>query len=195
MPQPVHIDSYVDHFGATATTWLKQLKSLPFRTTTAPSFTSSIPEDYTIECDELQIVYEDAAATDNCSGGASVVPWKRKPWQVTVHSTTSSFATSLRDRQLGQPQRKRCRPSLFKTRPAPILTIPADYTVECDDSMPMADASATDNCGQVNIEEVQEVIQGDCAGTHTITRAFTATDECGNSTSATQTITARHDSS
>ena len=72
---------------------------------------------------------------------------------------------------------------------APELTIPADYTVECSDAMPMDDATATDNCGEVTIDVVSETTAGSCAGEYTITRTFTATDDCGNSSSATQTIT------
>ena len=72
---------------------------------------------------------------------------------------------------------------------APELTIPADYTAECSDDLVMDAASASDNCGEVTIEEVSETIAGDCAGNYTITRTFTATDDAGNSTSATQTIT------
>ena len=39
---------------------------------------------------------------------------------------------------------------------APVLTIPADYTAECSDEHPMDDASATDNCGEVVIDVVEE---------------------------------------
>ena len=53
----------------------------------------------------------------------------------------------------------------------------------------MDDASATDNCGEVTIDVVETTTDGACAGDYTITRAFTATDDCGNATSATQTIT------
>ena len=50
-------------------------------------------------------------------------------------------------------------------------------------------ASASDNCGEVTIEEVSETIAGDCAGNYAITGTFTATDDARNSMSATQTIT------
>ena len=53
----------------------------------------------------------------------------------------------------------------------------------------MDDASASDNCSDVSIEVSSETIAGDAAGNYTIVRTFTATDDCGNSTSATQTIT------
>ena len=36
---------------------------------------------------------------------------------------------------------------------------------------------------------VEEEETGACAGDYVITRTFTATDDCGNATSATQTIT------
>ena len=36
---------------------------------------------------------------------------------------------------------------------APEFTfVPADYTVECSDEMPMDDATASDNCGEVTIQ-------------------------------------------
>ena len=71
---------------------------------------------------------------------------------------------------------------------APVLTIPADYTAECSNEHPMEAATATDNCGEIVIDLVEETTQGSCTGEYTITRTFTATDDCGNSTSATQTI-------
>ena len=50
------------------------------------------------------------------------------------------------------------------------------------------DATAIDNCGEVTIDVTATEEAGTCAGTKTITRTFTATDDAGNSTSATQTI-------
>ena len=50
-------------------------------------------------------------------------------------------------------------------------------------------AEASDNCSDVTITEEVEITPGACAGDYTITRTFTATDDCGNATTATQTIT------
>ena len=53
----------------------------------------------------------------------------------------------------------------------------------------MDDAVAADNCGEVTIEVSSETTAGDAAGNYTIVRTFTATDDAGNSASASQTIT------
>ena len=55
--------------------------------------------------------------------------------------------------------------------------------------MILDDATASDNCSDVSITVESETIAGDAAGNYTIVRTFTATDDCGNSTSASQTIT------
>ena len=53
----------------------------------------------------------------------------------------------------------------------------------------MDDATATDNCGAVSIDVSSETTLATLRCNYTITRTFTATDDCGNSSSATQTIT------
>ena len=73
---------------------------------------------------------------------------------------------------------------------APEFTfVPADYTVECSDEMPMDDA-ASDNCGEVTIEVSSETTADmTLRATTRLSASFTATDDAGNSSSATQTIT------
>ena len=72
---------------------------------------------------------------------------------------------------------------------APVLTIPADYTAECTDVLVYDDASATDNCGSIDIVLVEEIVEGECPQEYTLLRSFTATDDAGNATTLTQTIT------
>ncbi|MCP4799278.1 MAG: hypothetical protein GY893_04950, partial [bacterium] len=88
---------------------------------------------------------------------------------------------------------------------APVITAPADYSTNADaddcsaDISPAAagEASATDNCdSDVAItssdSEWTYTCDGDddnTEGTRTLTRTWTATDDCGNASSATQSIT------
>jgi hypothetical protein len=76
----------------------------------------------------------------------------------------------------------------------PVITgVPADITVSCTSSVPVKDANVvtvTDNCsGSVNVTVEDEVSLPACPDRYMVTRSWTATDECGNVSTASQTIT------
>ena len=125
---------------------------------------------------------DDASATDNCGEVVIDVVEETIPsfmcWRLHNHSHTATD-------DCGNATTATQTITIIDTT-APVPTIPADYTAECSDEHPMDDASATDNCGEVVIEVVEETIPSICAGDYTITRTFTATDDCGNATTATQ---------
>ena len=69
-------------------------------------------------------------------------------------------------------------------------TIPADLTVECNAIPTPATITATDNCdASVVVNYTETSTQGACAASYTLVRTWSATDACGNTSSASQTIT------
>ncbi|WP_412984808.1 gliding motility-associated C-terminal domain-containing protein [Pontimicrobium sp. IMCC45349] len=77
---------------------------------------------------------------------------------------------------------------------APTFTVPNDISIECDQDV--TDLNITgdvtdeaDNCDlEVQVTYTDATTDGACAGEYTLTRTWTATDDCGNSTTHTQTI-------
>ncbi|KAA5531706.1 HYR-like domain-containing protein, partial [Paenimyroides baculatum] len=66
----------------------------------------------------------------------------------------------------------------------------AAVTVSCASEIPApAVLTATDNCGTATVTLVETTTAGTCANNFTLTRVWTATDVCGNTTSHTQIIT------
>ena len=153
--------------------------------TTAPEFTS-VPADYTAECSD-ELILDDASASDNCGAVSIEVSSETVAGDAAGNYTVVRTFTATDD--CGNSTSATQTITVEDTTAPEFTSVPADYTAECSDELVMDAASASDNCGEVTIEEVSETIAGDCAGSYTIVRTFTATDDAGNSTSATQTIT------
>ena len=78
---------------------------------------------------------------------------------------------------------------------APVmLFIPENADIDCSDPWPMPSdsellmATAEDACTDVQVTWSDEIVPNACPGSSTLYRTFTATDACGNATSAVQTI-------
>jgi hypothetical protein len=73
---------------------------------------------------------------------------------------------------------------------APVLAgCPANVTVECNSIPAPANPTATDNCDLTpTITYNQTTTGGSCPQRYTLTRTWTATDDCGNSSSCSQVI-------
>jgi uncharacterized repeat protein (TIGR01451 family) len=73
-----------------------------------------------------------------------------------------------------------------------LLNVPADLTISCDDAIPVAPTvTGFDQCPGIYMDFAETTTQnfvGAC-GSYTITRTWTATDFCGNTTSDNQLVT------
>ena len=71
----------------------------------------------------------------------------------------------------------------------PVFTfVPVDVSIDCaEDNIPLDPATATDNCTETTVEVSLDIL-GACPEPYEIVRVFTATDACGNTATASQTI-------
>ncbi len=68
--------------------------------------------------------------------------------------------------------------------------VPSSTTVECNNVPGVSTPTITDSCDpNPSIAFMESTEPGDCPGDYTLTRTWTATDDCGNTNSAVQTIT------
>ncbi|SHF86366.1 hypothetical protein SAMN05444377_1301, partial [Flavobacterium fontis] len=75
------------------------------------------------------------------------------------------------------------------TNPTFVEALPADVTAECSNVPAAVTLTATDNCGAANVTFNEVTTAGSCPGAYTLTRTWTATDACGNTTTHVQTVT------
>ncbi len=143
------------------------------------------PLDITVNCNQA-IPEFDPEFTDNCGGevyvdyvGFEITDICGASYTETWTATDNCGNETVIDRVVTVVDNN-----------APYLSIPSDYTAECDEDLYFGSAYASDSCDMyVDITEVTDTVETDCPSNYTITRTFTATDDCGNEATAVQTIT------
>ena len=151
--------------------------------TTAPEFTF-VPEDQLIECN-ISLSVTMATAVDNC-GDVTVTMDEvldqgdcggvlRHYAHVHSHGCLRQFDHSSPNHHPARHHGSNlgdCRRCHGGVRRSLACTIP----------------HRNDACGAVTVDVTEEIVEGDCPQEMTVIRTYTATDDCGNSTSAVQTI-------
>ncbi|MBK7342568.1 MAG: hypothetical protein IPJ06_05335 [Saprospiraceae bacterium] len=155
---------------------------------TPPVFTVT-PSDLTVECSAVPPV-ANVTATDNCDVNVTVTYNEVKTNGTCTDSyvlTRTWVAIDNCDNANTHVQKVTVRDT---TKPV-LVGVPADVTAECGAiNIPtVPTVTATDNCDlSVTVSFVETTIDGGCPDSYSIIRRWTATDNCGNSTSAEQTI-------
>jgi hypothetical protein len=158
---------------------------------TAPSITC--PPNITIQCtaSTLPANTGNPTGSDNCDGSPAFTfvdssvggacPQEStitRTWTATDDCGNTSTCTQI---------------IVVDDSAAPSITCPANITIACNTStLPPAtgNATASDNCDAIPTVNFTDVsVGGQCPQEGTITRTWTATDDCGNSTACVQVIT------
>ncbi|MFY0714189.1 gliding motility-associated C-terminal domain-containing protein, partial [Seonamhaeicola sp. NFXS20] len=155
---------------------------------TAPEFDQTeLPGDITVECDGVPEA-ETLTATDNCGNATVTVQDERTDGNCPYNYIIKRTYTATDDCGLTKTHVQTITvqdvtpPTFVETLP------PTNLVVECD-AVPEAEIlTATDNCGNASVTVEDVRTDGDCPNSYVIARTWTATDECGLTTTHTQTI-------
>lgn len=158
--------------------------------TTAPTF--SAPADISVACTDdtsdlsvtgdvmdasdacsasVTVTYSDNAGDSNCFAGDVIV----RTWTASDDCGNASSSDQII--------------SLVDDVAPYFTSVPADADLECSDALPMDMATAEDVCSGVTVSFADSEGDANCTGMAVITRTFTATDGCGNVSTAVQMIT------
>lgn len=156
-----------------------------------PYPTVNIPLDITLQCDETLPSSSIVQFKDDCDTSLTVVYKEENiPIQDLCAKKVLRRWTATDDcgNAIAVSQY-----ILIRDTKVPVITeIPVNATVECDAVPTPASPVATDNCDtNPIITYSQTIILGNCSDSYTIVRVWTATDRCGNATSAKQEVSVR----
>lgn len=152
--------------------------------TTAPSLTG-VPADETASCDAVPQPPVVTAA-DNCSDATVQLTEDSQPGSCIGDSTLTRTWTGTDD--CGNETSESQVISIVDQTAPELSGVPADVTVECDAVPAAALVTATDNCSDAPVQFTETPEPGTCLGQSTITRTWSAADDCGNESSASQII-------
>jgi hypothetical protein len=149
------------------------------------SCASELPAPY---ANPEELLAAGGTLSDNCAINAASLQLVS---QVSNGSTCPEVITrTYRIRDLCGNSAQASQTFTIDDNESPVLVnVPADATVSCDAVPPATGVSATDNCTVSPTVSVNESsTAGACPNSYTLTRTWTATDACGNTATATQTL-------
>ena len=159
----------------------------------APTWTI-IPSAMQVECDgegnleDINYWLNLFTGTDNC--GEATVTNNFEGLSDLCGMTGSAQVTFTLSDACGNSISETATFTIVDTQDPVFTEVPENITVSCTEVPEPATPVAIDNCSNVEVVyNGQEIETGDCAGSYTIFRNWTAYDECGNSVGYTQTIT------
>ena len=158
----------------------------------APVFTSALP-NITVNCANVPVPTK-PTVTDNCSSTSfiSVFLTENRASLGCKDSYTIKRTWTAKD-QCGKTATL-VQMITVKDNEAPKLsTAPASVTLECNELVAAPkNMTATDNCDtQVDILFKSSIKYGTCSDNYQIIRVWTASDNCSNKSTVTQTITVK----
>jgi gliding motility-associated-like protein len=154
--------------------------------TTAPTI-ASLPEPTTISCPNTP-VFTQAIATDECDSGA-ILTFKDAKTEGSCAGSYSITRTWTATDSCGNSSNASQTINVVDTTAPTIASLPEPTTISCPNTPVFTQAIANDECGSDYSLTFKDVkTDGSCAGSYSITRTWTATDSCGNSSNASQTI-------
>ena len=148
----------------------------------APVF-SDTPQDITVNCNAIQVPI--ITATDNCDNLVDVIFEERTegscPYQIIRTWTATDRCQNMAEL---------IQTITVQDTIAPTISVPPNITVECEESLPQFEAiTSTDNCGGDPVITFVDTRSSSVCSNALIIRTWTVTDRCGNTSSASQTIT------
>ena len=154
----------------------------------APNFSSALPPDLTVDCpnvpapatvtifdncdDQPVLEFEEADTYGSCAGGYTISrQWTAR--DAAGNSRTHSQTITVLDTLAPQ-----------------LIGVPGDTVVDCQAIPGLPVVTATDGCDTLpELTFANSVLPGSCPANYIILRTWTATDDCGNTAMAIQTIT------
>lgn len=148
-----------------------------------------VPANANLDCTAAVPAPANVTATDDCDNDVPVTFSQT----ITGNSSTGCYSitrTWTATDDCGNTVSASQTINITDTTPPTLAGVPANANYDCSQSVPFAaTVTATDNCDS-NVPVIfSEVINGNSStGCFTIVRTWTATDDCGNTVSASQTI-------
>ena len=152
------------------------------------------PADVTVECDTDLAPPATGDPTYQTAGDCQndpVITWDDDTSGLTECNGTGDLLRTFTASEGGFSTQCTQTITLVDNTPPTLIYVAGDVTIACNEEVPEPDHASADNCGDTDLDITETIQQGSCINNYTIVRTYVVSDECGNSVSATQSITVR----